>query len=358
MNNRLIDNFFKLVQIDSPTGEEDRIAEFVLDLLLKNKLVDHAQRDKFGNIYARKDGVGEPIFLSDHLDTVEPGRGIKPQIKNGYVISGGDTILGADDKSSVSALIEALFIIKEENRSTRPLEIIFTTSEEVGNLGAVNFDYSLLAAKKGFCFDCTQPLGVIVTASPFYERFDIEIKGKEAHASRPELGINVLSILGELIDKQPFGKLDENTVFNIGVVNGGYVRNAIPGNLVLKGEIRSFKEQTLIKYKNKFLRILEQVISKSGASYEIEFVRENPGFKYSLKQEHEVIDIVEPHLKKLKIKPVLSPNWGVSDTNIFFEKGLFCINMGGGREFAHTTRERIKVTELEKLVKLILEIVK
>lgn len=354
--NRLLNTLFTLIKIDSPTGDEKEIVSFVVDYLRKNQLVDHVQTDRFGNVYARKEGVGEPIFLSDHLDTVEPGRGIQPTVEGGYVVSAGDTILGADDKSSVAAVIEALWVIKEQNIQTRPIEIMFTISEEVGNLGAVNFDYSLLKSKIGYCFDCTKPLGAVITSSPFYERFDITIQGLEAHASRPELGINVLSIFNKLMNSQRFGKLDRDTVFNIGVIEGGYVRNAVPGNLFLKGEIRSFSEQRLILNRDSFVKKLDQIVKSFNAKYMIEIVRENPGFKYSKSEIKKVASLIDPLYKKLDVDTIYMPNWGVSDTNIFHEKGLFCINTGGGREFAHTTRERIKISELEKLVNLILTI--
>ncbi len=50
---------------------------------------------------ATKDGV-DTIYFTSHMDTVVPGNGIKPSIKDGYIVSDGTTILGADDKAGVS----------------------------------------------------------------------------------------------------------------------------------------------------------------------------------------------------------------------------------------------------------------
>jgi tripeptide aminopeptidase len=356
---RFINNFFRLVTIDSPTGSEEEISNFLINFLKDNQLIDHAQKDSFGNIYARKFGVGEnPIFFTDHLDTVEPGRGIQPCIQGEYVVSSGDTILGADDKSSVAAIIEMLFVLRERDLAHQPLEFIFTISEEVGNLGAVNFDYSLLAAKKGYCFDCSWPLGTVVVASPFYERFDGQLIGRSAHASRPELGINVLPAFAQLLEKTKLGKIDYETVFNIGHIEGGSVRNAVPGEVQFNGEIRSFNEANLENYKSQFLSELGAISHRNKLQYEIEFIRENPGFKLQEDVQLLIIQELTPIFNAVDLEINPTETWSVSDTNIFMEKGLTCINLGSGREFAHTTRERIKIETLEKLANIMIEIIK
>ncbi len=94
--------FLKLVQIDSPTGEEKEIAEWVVGYL--EKLHFKPIRDKHNNVFVKTKGVGESIFLNAHLDTVEHGRNIKPTIKYGLITSDKTTILGADNKVSVACL--------------------------------------------------------------------------------------------------------------------------------------------------------------------------------------------------------------------------------------------------------------
>ncbi|MFN4212497.1 MAG: peptidase dimerization domain-containing protein, partial [Microgenomates group bacterium] len=226
-NNYLIQLFTQICQIDSPTGFEKDMADFVFNFA--NQYANLVKKDKFGNVYVRY-GKNPKLFLSAHLDTVEPGRGIKPKIKDGYIVSDGKTILGADNKVAVAAILQLLKEAKEEN-GQYSFETVFTLSEEVGNYGAINFDYSLLLSKIGFCFDSSNPLGAIIVASPFYERFDLKIIGKEAHASKPDEAKNVLLPLKEILHKQKFGKIDKYSLLNIGVIKGGFVRNTIPGEL-------------------------------------------------------------------------------------------------------------------------------
>lgn len=351
MNTNLLNIFLELVQIDSPSGKEGEMAEYVKAYL--NSLVDEVKKDIHGNIFARTKGEGEPLFFISHMDTVEPGCGVTAQIKNGYVTSDGTTILGADNKAAVACILEALCFFKSSKIKHRPIELIFTYSEEVGNYGAINFDYSWLQAKIGYCFDSISPVGTIIQASPYYERFDIKILGKAAHASCPHEANNILHFLTSLLNEITLGKLDDDSLMNIGVVHGGDVRNTIPGELVIKGEIRSFVESKLIQHKKYFLQKIHKLISKHKMKIELEFVRENPGYKYTSSRDISIIKTIKQLIKKNGFAPKMKTDWGVSDANIVNEKGLLCFNLGDGVEGAHTKQERVKISSLNDNLKLI-----
>lgn len=83
--NRLIETFLDLVQIDSPSGYEEKFAKYAANLL--KKLGANVEFDSYGNVIGKMNGVGEPMMLNAHLDTVEPGRGIKPQVKGDRIVS-------------------------------------------------------------------------------------------------------------------------------------------------------------------------------------------------------------------------------------------------------------------------------
>ncbi|GAB4218937.1 MAG: tripeptidase T [Candidatus Microgenomates bacterium] len=349
----LINLFTTICQIDSPTGEEQKMVDFVFNYL--KKLNIFVKKDSFGNIYARI-GNNPKVFLSAHLDTVEPGRGIKPKINKDYITSDGTTILGADNKVAVATILQATKEIIKENKNIS-FEIIFTLSEEIGNYGAINFDYKLLQSKIGFCFDSSNPLGTIITASPFYERFDLKIIGQEAHASLPDKAKNVLFPLFEILKKQKLGKIDRYTLFNIGKINAGYVRNTIPGELIINGEIRSFFEKNLIKIKNKFLKLLNEIEKKYQIKIEKSFVRENPGYFHNSKISQKIIVSLKKILKNLKLKPQEKIAWGVSDANIFNNKNLLVFNLADATEYTHSKKERIKIKDLLKLKEIIKNII-
>ena len=146
---RLVQTFLDIVRIDSPSEHEEKIGNYVFDFLAK--LGFKPIKDNVGNIAVQTEGIGEPLFLGAHLDTVEPGRNIKPQIKDGIIKSDGTTILGADNKVAVAAILEVLKFLVNNKIKTRPLDIVFTLSEEA-DFGSAKLDYKKIEAKKGYIF--------------------------------------------------------------------------------------------------------------------------------------------------------------------------------------------------------------
>jgi len=116
----------KYVQIDSPTKNEKKFADFItkeLEELGFDVYIDSAG-DKVGsdsgNVIAKLKGNKdvEPILFSCHMDTVSPSIGIKPIIKDDIIYSDGTTILGADDKAGIATnIVTAEVNIKAEARS-------------------------------------------------------------------------------------------------------------------------------------------------------------------------------------------------------------------------------------------------
>ena len=183
------------------------MAKYIRKLLnemgMKNRI------DKTGNVVAYLPGKldREPYFLSAHMDTVEPGRGIKPVVEKGWIKSGGDTILGADNKTAVAAILSAVSRLKENRVDHRPLELAFCVSEESGNVGAHNLNYSKFKARRGYISDASNySFGDVIVASPYYVRIDGEILGKAAHSSMPEKGVNALKIFTKAFSKIKLGK--------------------------------------------------------------------------------------------------------------------------------------------------------
>src|SRR5690606_32273918 len=122
------------------------------------------KKDKYNNIYIFVDGNGRPMMLNTHMDTVSPGKGVKPKIKDNYIVSSGDTILGADSKAGVAAMIEIIRVINENNLKHRPFEINLTCNEESGIPTA---SYIKSKIKECIVPDRGTPLGEIIIEAPF-----------------------------------------------------------------------------------------------------------------------------------------------------------------------------------------------
>src|SRR5579862_7065859 len=113
-----------------------------------------------GNIYARIEPTAEgiPLFLCAHLDTVPPDGRLEPIVEDGVIRNAGGTILGADNKSAVVAMLEAARRVLAEGRPHAGIELLFTPKEEVGLIGAFAFDHDRLHAELGYVYDQAAPI--------------------------------------------------------------------------------------------------------------------------------------------------------------------------------------------------------
>lgn len=100
---RLLQTFCSLVELDNPSGEEGPVVDAVASIF--SDLGLEYDRDAMGNLIARVPGEGAPLLLSAHTDSVAPARGKRPIVKDGYVTSAGDTVLGSDDLAGVAAIL-------------------------------------------------------------------------------------------------------------------------------------------------------------------------------------------------------------------------------------------------------------
>lgn len=323
---RLINTFVELVKIDSPTGEEQDVAVEVASRLLNFGLKPHI--DRHSNVIASVPGDSRlsPIILNSHLDTVEPGRGIRPIIHKDKITSSGDTILGVDDKAGVASILETVECLYEKGfAQNRPLDLVFTVHEESITDGPRLLDYSLIKARKGFAFDLAQPLGNVVMEAPFYNNFSVSLLGKSGHAARPHLADNALSLGSEAINKLKLGWIGEDSVRNIISTTSFKSKNVIPGEMEYIGEVRSYLEELVEKYTDEvdkaFTEVITQYRETSGRDITYNFTkqRENGGFKYDKKDP--LIEYAAKAVRQIGIRPhFLKKSMACYDANTFAEK--------------------------------------
>ena len=122
---RLTKTFCDLVSIDSPSGEEDKVRDFIEEKL--SAMQFQINIDNYGNLIATtNESSNNNIILSAHMDTVEPGRGIIPVVDKDTIYSKEDTILGGDCKAGLTGILEALDSLHESNHELKNLTLIFT----------------------------------------------------------------------------------------------------------------------------------------------------------------------------------------------------------------------------------------
>ena len=340
---RLVKTFTDLVQIDSPSGEEEAMAVELTRRL--EALGFSVKRDDYGNIVA-DDGGADPILLSAHMDTVEPGRGIKPSVDGDRIVSDGTTILGGDCKCGVAAILEALESVYEDGVAHHGIEVAFTREEEIGLVGARNLDFSMLNAKEAIVFDGEGPVSQITSASPTYIGFDIEVTGRAAHAGvEPEKGISAIRIAAELIVRLPQGRLDEESTFNIGTIEGGSVRNTVAETTLIRGEFRSRNLETLDDVRFQISEALKEVRGMFPEA-ELDDHLHTEFETYTLSSDDPATARVTDALRRLGLEPDMRPSGGGTDGNVFRLRGISSVVVGMADHGMHTVREYVIIPEL------------
>ena len=341
---RLVKTLIELIKIDSPSGEEDAMdAEVSSRLESLGLKVSH---DAYKNVIAKLDGEGEPIMLSAHLDTVEPGRGITPVIDGSVLRSDGTTILGGDCKAGVAIVLEGLESALATNLANRAIEVIFTRHEEGGLVGAHNLDFSMVTAKKGIVFDGEGPPNRIILSAPSQNVVTAYITGRAAHAGlEPEKGISALLIASDILSRLPLGRIDEETTANIGRMEGGLKRNIIPEQAFLDGEFRSLSNEKLADMERKFRGVFDEVASMyPEASINLDIT--NSYQAYNIDPKSSAVEIIGKALAGMGLKMILESTGGGSDANVFIEKGITAIPVGIGVRDFHTTWETALISEV------------
>lgn len=370
--NRLAKTFESLVTIDSPSREEARVVEHLKNIFIPlggAAWVDDAGEKvggNTGNLIVTFPGnrPAPPIFFNAHMDTVTPGKGIRPIFKEGVFTSDGTTILGADDKSAIAVLVEVMRVLIENDLPRSPIELVFTVCEEIGLLGAKYFDTRSLQSTFGYALDATNTAG-IVTRAPGANRLTFTVLGKDAHAgAAPEKGINAIYIASTAISGLKLGRLDPESTCNIGVIHGGLAKNIVPGKVEVEGEVRSHNPATLARETERMVAAFESAVKSfpqqdiEAGLPKLETLVESEFAATHIPDDHPVVQLTKQAAGNLRREMKPTVTGGGADANIFFERGLFTGVLGTGMKDMHTLRESIALDDMVLAAELVLEIIR
>jgi len=349
---RMVSQFMAMVQIDSESGEEAAFMAWLLPVL--RDLGATAALDGYGNLLATLPGRGseaEPILLSCHGDTVKPGKGIRPVLADGVVRSGGDTILGADDKAGIAELLEAIRVAPRHP----PLEVAISREEEVGLLGVKNLDYGRLKARRGFLLD-NDTLDTIITGGPSYFAIDVKVAGRSAHAGmEPEKGINAILAAAKAIGAMRLGRLSPRTTSNVGVIQGGLIRNGVPDACTFMAECRSLDPAEGQALADELVATIHREVEACGARAEItvnnlcKASRIDPETAWT-------VQVAKAALARQGIQAQTSLMCGFTDASIYNNHGIEMAVVGIGARLEHSTGEHILVADMQRAVAMVVAI--
>ena len=330
-----------LISIDSVTGNEDAILEYIDDYLKKSGYSKKITIHEGGLVAGDHDGSAV-VALVGHVDTV-------PISNNQVSLDESNAIYGrgaVDMKSGIAVMIECLINFQEKNivgvfykgeeglKEHNGLETLFPVLNE-------NFDISF-----GIIFEPTNnevQLGCqgVVNAA-------LRIVGEEAHSARPWLGDNaiyksipVLEKLNELAPEPVLvDELEYKEVINATTISGGNAKNVIPGEVLFNINYRLSPDKTnddAVESLNKFFSPFGELTITDVAESAYPHKNDDNIQKF--------IDFTSTNVE---------PKQAWTDVARFTSEGIPAINFGpGDPELAHKANENVPLTDIEDCYELI-----
>ncbi|CCQ94630.1 peptidase T [[Clostridium] ultunense Esp] len=396
---KIVERFKRYISIDTKSDENSETCpstkgQLELGALLVEELkeigLDDVKQDENGYVYAtlksNMDKEVPTIGFIAHLDTSPDldGKCINPQI---FTYEGGDiklndkysmsqkefpflkelvgkeiittdgtTLLGADDKAGIAAIVDAMeYLITNPEIKHGDVKIGFTPDEEIGR-GADFFDVKGFNADFAYTVD-GGPLGELE-----YENFNaasvrIEIQGKNVHpGSAKNLMINSLRIAMEIENMLPVEQKPEYTEG----YEGFYLLDDITGNVdytVVNYIIRDHSMEKFEEKKALFREIVDFLNKKYGDIITIEIEDSYYNMKEKIEPHMEIIELAKKSMLELGIEPIIKPIRGGTDGARLSYMGLPCPNIFTGGYNFHGRFELIPIESMKLASKLIVKII-
>ncbi len=334
----------------------------------------------FATLPASADGAELPtVGLIAHLDTSPdaPGAGVEPIVHRRYeggvielprdgtrldpssmpeldaklghdiVTSSGDTLLGADDKAGVAAIMTAVAHLAGHPELPRPaLRIGFTPDEEIGE-GASLFDIQRFGALCAYTVDGSE-IGELQDATFSAFEATIRIEGVDIHPGHATGKlVNALRLVAEVVTALPTDCLTpESTSGGEGFIHP-YELGGTAGAAHVRLILRDFDEDKLAAHVELLTRTAEQVVGREPrARLWIDVRRQYSNMRRYLEHVPFVLDAAEQAIRAEGIEPIRNAIRGGTDGSRLSEMGLPTPNLfTGGHEY-HSRREWASVHDM------------
>jgi tripeptide aminopeptidase len=261
------------------------------------------------------------------------------------------TILGADNKSAVVAMIEGVRRVAERGIPHPGVELLFTPKEEVGLIGAKAFDATRLQARVGYVYDLSAPVGDVVLGAPNQCRLSVRLHGRAAHSGmHPEEGRSAIAAAAKAIADFRLGRLDGETTANVGRISGGTAGNIVPEWCTFEAEARAHDER---KLRELVQEMLDAVTFAAGLTEcEAETTLEETYLGYRFRRDDLPVRLAAAALARVGAEPRYVLTGGAADANVFNGRGFQCLNLANGMTAIHTPDEHIAVTDLDRMAEV------
>lgn len=372
-SSRALDLLMQLLPIPGKSGEERRVAEFLVEQLKGAGLPDaNIQFDdanlrtilpgEVGNLIVKFPGTmrGPRRLLSAHMDTVPICVGSQPVRKAGQISSADRaTGLGADNRAGCAVLLNAALEILEHDLAHPPLTCCWFIQEEVGLQGSRHLKKSLLGNPKlAFNWDGGAAAKLTVGATGGY-RMDIEVSGVASHAGvAPERGVSAIAIASLAIaDLQRNGwhgdvqKGKQRGTSNIGVIHGGNATNVVTDRVQLKAEARShnpkFRERIIREIEKSFSQAAKEVRNALNQRGSVKIDGRLDYESFRLADDEPCVVAAERALRASGQEPFHAVTNGGVDANWLASHGIPAVTLGCGQLNPHMTSEGLDIAQFE-----------
>lgn len=274
------------------------------------------------------------------------------------IVTNGLTLLGADDKAGIAAIMEAMeFFIKNPEVKHGKIRVAFNPDEEIG-LGAHNFDVE----KFGCDFAYTIDGGEIGELE--YENFNaagakVTINGTNVHPGYAKKKMkNSTKIAAKLISMIPHHESPEMTEG----YEGFYHLHSVQGDVettTLSLIIRDHDRKKFEQRKEKMQEWVDQINKEFGEGTALLDMKDQ---YYNMREKIEpvmhIIDIASEAMERAGVRPKIKPIRGGTDGAQLSFKGLPCPNIFAGGHNFHGKFEFLPIRSMEKSAEVIKNIVK
>jgi tripeptide aminopeptidase len=400
----IAERFMRYVKIDTqsnptstthPSSEKQKDLSRLLHRELLGMGIANATTDEFGYVYATilsnssKKNVPAICFCA-HVDTAPDcsGTNVKPilhryydgndivlpddpsqilstgnspylkeHINYGVITASGLTLLGADDKSGVAAIMEAaLFFMQNPAIKHGDIKILFTPDEEVGQ-GTAKVDMQKLGAQFGYTLDGGEA-GSLEDETFSADGATVTIKGVIVHPgyAKDKL-VNALKIAGAVLDSLPKNEWSpETTEKKEGFVHPVSV-NGIAEQATIQFIVRDFTTAGLVAHHNRLKSIAEAIVSKfTGAVMEYAIQEQYRNMKEVLNKYPHVTAYAQEAIQRAGLTVKKESIRGGTDGSRFSYIGMPCPNIFTGMQNIHSKLEWIGTNDLAKAAETILHL--
>jgi tripeptide aminopeptidase len=401
--NDIANRFIRYVQIDTqsdpqsgthPSTEKQKDLSKMLVNELKEMGVSNAEMDTYGYVYATIPSNSEKnvpiICFCSHVDTAPDcsGTNVKPIVHKNYdgedivlpddktqvlsaVVSpylktqiGGDiitgsgrTLLGADDKSGVAAIMQSTqYLMDHPEIKHGEIKILFTPDEEIGE-GTAKLDMQRLDAQFGYTLDGGEA-GSLEDETFSADGARIIIHGVISHPgyAKNKL-VNALKVGAEILHSLPTNEwTPEATEKKEGFVHP--VRfEGIAERATLEFILRDFDDEKLKQHGERLRKIAEEVVNHyKGASIEFSIHGQYRNMKKILDKNPQVVEYAAEAIQRAGLEVRTESIRGGTDGSRLSYMGLPCPNIFTGMHGIHSKLEWIGVNDMAKSAETIVHL--